>query len=175
MGIACNTASRSVAIHSALVCVPGKPIQIPQVRFKGVAGEGAAGVYPTLPVDEVLITVAGPLAEGICMGNLSQYLRDEVYCLNELKEARSICNKIERRKSPPSFDHLMHFAARYIEKHMGLIELTAIACLCWDDRNGVVSMKKINDLHDQIIQHKDFNRLTTAEIYGSSYDPRIHR
>jgi len=174
MGIACNSASHSVAFNGALVCVPGRPVKGLRTKFKGVAGEGCAGVYPTLPVDEVLITSAGPLAEGVCMGNIPTYLRNTPCCWSEIKEAQSIYNEIDSRECAPSFDHLIHFAARYIDKHMYLIDVVAIALLCMGDRNGEVSMRKARDIHYQIARHKDFTRLTTTEIYGDNYDPRIH-
>lgn len=172
MGIACNSASNSVGFNDALVCVPGKLIRAPRIKFKGVAGDGYAGVYPTLTVDEVLIALAGPFAESICMSDPSTYWRNTPCCYSEVKEAKEIYDEIDIREHAPSLYHLIHFTACYIDKHMDLIAVVAVALLCMGDRKGVVSTRKIRDIHYQIAQHKDFNRLTRAEIYGESHGPR---
>jgi hypothetical protein len=175
MGAARSTSGGYVRVLRALVCVPGKPVRLSvRRRFKGEAGEGAVQVDAMAPVDDVLIELGGAFAEGICIGDFVTYLCDTPPCGRDIVEAEAMYKKVSASDKPPSFAHLGNITHRYLKKHAGLVEIVAIAFLCWSDSKGVVSAKKTNYLLEQILRHRDFSPLTAPAIYGGEYGARIH-
>jgi len=170
LGLACNTSTGRVSFCSALVCVPGKTFHGGSFkrRYKGVAGEGAVNVetLPEYPLDDVIVNMAGPLAESIYVGGGATYIQDTDACTQDMAYSYSKHLSIKDDADLPSFEHVVKVTRNYLETHMSLVMIAAIYFLCFGSASGEVNKVKIDMLINQLVTHKDFSRLHRVVVYG---------